>query len=156
MGGLKPPPSPPPPCLHPCAALFLPGVRHAFQVMQQLAIRFCTLQGGHFGSDRTQQKIAERFYWKSMWNDIKEYVRTCSVCQTTNDAKFIKKAAPLHPIHVKPEVWRQVHIYLATDTAPPPPNSFCLAKSSILYPFALCIYIGWYRSTVQIQSAWCQ
>jgi hypothetical protein len=42
-----------------------------------------------------------------MWNDIKEYVQTCPVCQTTNDAKFIKKSAPLHPIPVKPEVWRQ-------------------------------------------------
>ena len=29
-----------------------------------------------------------------MWNDVKEYVRTCSVCQTTNDAKLVKEAAP--------------------------------------------------------------
>lgn len=71
--------------------------------------------GGHFGRDRTQQKIAERFYWKSMWNDIKEYVQTCPVCQTTNDAKFIKKSEPLHPIPVKPEVWRQV---MALPTLP--------------------------------------
>ena len=65
------------------------------------------------------KKIAERYYWKSMWSDIKEYVRTCSVCQTTNDAKFIKKGAPLHPIPVKPEVWRQVRIMQLIQEKPP-------------------------------------
>lgn len=66
--------------------------------------------GGHFGRDRTQLKVAESFFWKSMWKDIEEYVKTCSICQTTNDAKFVKEAVPLHPIPIKPEVWRQVKI----------------------------------------------
>ena len=47
-------------------------------------------------------------HWKLLWNDVKEYVRACEVCQRTNDAKFVKEAAPLHPIPVKPKVWRQV------------------------------------------------
>ncbi len=66
--------------------------------------------GGHLGRDKTYHKIAERFYWKLLWKDVHEYVRTCEVCQRTNDAKFVKEAAPLHPIPVKPEVWRQVRI----------------------------------------------
>lgn len=37
----------------------------------------------------------------------RNYVKTCEVCQLTNDAKFVKESAPLHPIQVKPEVWRQ-------------------------------------------------
>lgn len=64
--------------------------------------------GGHLGRDKTYQKIAERFHWKSLWNDVEQYVKTCSVCQRTNDVKFSKQAAALHPIPVKPEVWRQV------------------------------------------------
>ena len=70
-----------------------------------------TITGGHLGRDKTYHKIAERFYWKSLWRDVTDYIKTCEVCQTTNDAKFVKEAAPLHPIPVKPEVWRQVQHY---------------------------------------------
>ncbi len=52
-----------------------------------------------------------------MWNDVKEYVRTCPVCLTTNEAKFVKEAVPLHSIPIKPEVWRQVCIYFLTNVA---------------------------------------
>ena len=62
------------------------------------------------GRDKTYSKISGRFYWKAMFHDVTEFVRTCVICQTTNDAKFVKQAAPLHPIPVKPEVWRQVYI----------------------------------------------
>ena len=68
--------------------------------------------GGHLGRDKTYHKIAECFYWKLLWNDVKEYVRTCEVCQRTNDAKFVKEAASLHPVPVKPKVWRQVRLIL--------------------------------------------
>ena len=49
-----------------------------------------------------------KFYWKLLWKHITDYVRTCVVCQTTNDAKVVKQAVPLYPIPVKPKVWRQV------------------------------------------------
>ena len=63
---------------------------------------------GHLGRDKTYKKIAERFYWKLLWDDVEECVRTCNICQRNNDAKFSKQGAALHPIPVKPEVWRQV------------------------------------------------
>ena len=72
--------------------------------------------GGHFGRDKTFSKIAERFYWKMMWKDVEEYVRTCPTCQMTNDAKFQKAPAALHPIPVKSKVWHQVsHNSLKTN-----------------------------------------
>jgi hypothetical protein len=40
--------------------------------------------GGHFGRDKTFSKIAERFYWVGMINDVKEYCRTCDKCQRAN------------------------------------------------------------------------
>ena len=49
-----------------------------------------------------------KFYWKLLWKHITDYVRTCAVCQTTNDAKVVKQDVPLYPIPVKPKVWRQV------------------------------------------------
>ena len=32
-----------------------------------------------------------------MYKDIEAYIRTCEVCQKTNDVKFMKATAPLHP-----------------------------------------------------------
>ena len=71
---------------------------------------FCS--GGHLGRDKTQKKVADRFYWKSLWSDVEQYIKTCDVCQRTNDAKFSKQAASLHPISIKPEVWQQVNIII--------------------------------------------
>jgi len=33
--------------------------------------------GCHFGINTTQQKIAERYWWRTMSEDIRHYVRTC-------------------------------------------------------------------------------
>ena len=64
--------------------------------------------GGHFGRDKTLQKICSRFYWRDMTKHIKEFVNTCEQCQKTNP-KMIKKNAVLPPI---PEVWHQIGIDL--------------------------------------------
>ena len=69
---------------------------------------YVSLVGGHLGRDKTYYKIAERFYWKTLWTDVQQHVQQCETCQTTNDAKFEKAAAPLHPIPVKSKVWNQV------------------------------------------------
>ncbi len=37
--------------------------------------------GGHFGKDATYNRISTRFYWKGMYKDIEEYIRTCDSCQ---------------------------------------------------------------------------
>ena len=66
--------------------------------------------GGHFGRDRTIDKICSRFYWKSMVEEIREYVKNCSQCQRMNPA-FVKTNAKLHPISVQPKVWHQVYVH---------------------------------------------
>ena len=40
--------------------------------------------------------------------DVQQYCQQCRTCQETNDAKFQKVTAPLHPIPVKSKVWNQV------------------------------------------------
>ena len=50
---------------------------------------------GHLGRDKTYKKIAVRFYWKSLWKGVFNFVQTCERCWTANDAKFVKEAAPL-------------------------------------------------------------
>ena len=31
---------------------------------------------------------------------VTDFIRTCIICQTTNDEKFVKQAIPIHPIPV--------------------------------------------------------
>ena len=35
----------------------------------------------HRGCESTYQKISERFFWHGMFEDIKEYIKTCNSCQ---------------------------------------------------------------------------
>ena len=65
----------------------------------------CT--GGHLGRDKTYDKIATKFHWKNMYEDVSNYVRRCHLCQTTND-QFTKPNAQLHPIKMDPVFWSKV------------------------------------------------
>ena len=37
--------------------------------------------GCHFGRDKTREKLASRFYWPTMYDDVDNYVKTCEKCQ---------------------------------------------------------------------------
>ncbi|KAN0053401.1 hypothetical protein ACTA71_009851 [Dictyostelium dimigraforme] len=39
--------------------------------------------GGHFGFLKTYNKIFERFYWRGMIHDVKNYISTCKVCNAS-------------------------------------------------------------------------
>ena len=67
--------------------------------------------GGHFGRDKTMQKITENYYWKGMKKDIMNYVKKCKKCFAVNP-KFSKEAPPLNPIPVPERVWALVRIDL--------------------------------------------
>ena len=41
-------------------------------------------------------------------DDIRSFVRICDTCQRSNDARFVKTDASLHPIPIKSRVWDQV------------------------------------------------
>ena len=51
-----------------------------------------------------------------MAGDIRNYVRSCDVCQCTNDVKCMKTDACLHPIPVQPKVWSQVCVIIFPGT----------------------------------------
>ncbi|KAL5518218.1 hypothetical protein EMCRGX_G003909 [Ephydatia muelleri] len=66
-----------------------------FQVVteknKQNVLEGCELGGGHFGRDKTLSKIAERFYWRGMVDDVKEFRKTCDKCQRANRLSQVKK-----------------------------------------------------------------
>ena len=67
--------------------------------------------GGHLGRDKTYDKVATKFFWRNMYEEITSYVQRCHVCQTVND-KFCKPSAQLHPIEVDPGFWMKVLLYI--------------------------------------------
>ena len=69
-------------------------------------------KGGHFGRDKTYEKIASRFYWPQLYNDVKKHIASCISCQHVNEVKFNKVTAPLHPVPIHPKVWHRVSWYV--------------------------------------------
>ena len=37
--------------------------------------------GCHFGRDKTRDKVASRYFWHGLYDDIDEYIKTCDKCQ---------------------------------------------------------------------------
>ena len=60
----------------------------------------------HFAEEATYEKIRERYYWKKMREDIKEYVKTCYQCQMRGKTVGQNE---LHPIKIK-EPFHQIGI----------------------------------------------
>ena len=56
----------------------------------------CIAGGGHQGFERTYSSLRNKYYWPSMYEDIRQYVRICEVCQQSKRA-FNAKPPPLQP-----------------------------------------------------------
>ncbi|KAL8610943.1 hypothetical protein ACOMHN_042560 [Nucella lapillus] len=65
--------------------------------------------GGHFGRDKTMLKITERFHWKGMKKDVRDYIKNCKKCFAVN-VKMASEAPPLNSISVPKKVWSLVGI----------------------------------------------
>jgi len=58
--------------------------------------------GAHFGQSATIKKISDRFWWPTVTNDIREFIRACESCQgakTNMNANNRPVAATLNPIY---------------------------------------------------------
>src|ERR1700722_9670766 len=54
--------------------------------------------GGHFGTDIMFNKIRDIYYWPQMYEDIRQYVKTCDSFQRRGK-KHTKE--PLHPLSIE-------------------------------------------------------
>ncbi|GET60683.1 DDE-type integrase/transposase/recombinase [Rhizophagus irregularis DAOM 181602=DAOM 197198] len=52
---------------------------------------------GHFSIDETYRRIKIRYYWPQMFNDIRDYVKSCDECQKRGKNR---RNEPLHPIKI--------------------------------------------------------
>lgn len=63
----------------------------------------------HRGRESTYQKLAERFYWHNMIDDVKEYIKSCQNCQ--QQGKMFKKISPeLQSIPIPSKVMNQIGV----------------------------------------------
>jgi hypothetical protein len=53
--------------------------------------------GAHLGIDKTFEKIRDQYYWPQMFENIKDYIRSCDQCQKRGR---YRTPGPLHPIPV--------------------------------------------------------
>ena len=71
----------------------------------------------HRGRDSTQQKIAARFYWHNIKDDVKEYIKKCDQCQKHGNLK--KVSTKLHSIPVINDVMQQIGVTIAQEISNP-------------------------------------
>ena len=56
-----------------------------------------TIFGGHFGIEKTLEKLKRYWFWPGMTKNVEEYVKTCSICQL-NKHSTQRATGLLHPI----------------------------------------------------------
>ena len=64
------------------------------QIMQEF---HASKIGGHEGVTKSVSRICKQFYWPKMQQDIRDFVRECTICQRTK----VEQALPaglLHPL----------------------------------------------------------
>ena len=54
-------------------------------------------EGGHLGEDRTLEIIRQKFYWASMFRDVKQWCNSCRVCQQRKHPKERARAPLQYP-----------------------------------------------------------
>lgn len=63
----------------------------------------------HHGRDATQRLVKKRYYWPSISNDIRNYIKKCDACQKINPAT-LKVIPDLQSVPVPKQVFKQIGV----------------------------------------------
>ena len=69
-----------------------------FQVILLLQVLHDSPTAGHAGVNKIFQVVQQRYYWPQMFEDIRNYVKTCDDCQRRGG---LQKNNIIHPIPEK-------------------------------------------------------
>src|SRR5215472_14552083 len=70
------------------------------------AIRQLHDECGHRGIRPTFEQVARRYQWRGMWEDVKEFCKTCDECQRRSRLRYEE---PLHPTFTT-TVWEKIGV----------------------------------------------
>jgi hypothetical protein len=76
--------------------------------------------GGHFGFDKTYAQVKSRLYWGTSAKDVREYVKTCPVCQLRNVSPRV--TGMMENITVPTRRWEQCAMDIVGPVDPPTRN----------------------------------
>src|SRR6266576_5150765 len=62
---------------------------------------------GHFGQYKTLERLRQNFFWSKMNDEVRDYVRSCDVCQR-DKASRRRKYGLLQPLEVPHHPWRSI------------------------------------------------
>ena len=118
-------------------------------------------EAGHFATERTLAAVRARFYWGSMFNDVRNWCQSCSLCQGRENPGA-KPRAPLQFTPIPSRVWQMValdflgplvetkhgnkHVLVVTDKlskyaiALPLPDQTAETTANALFYKVFCIY----------------
>ena len=73
---------------------------------------------GHYSHRKTEQKIADQFFWPGMGTDIRVHCRSCDKCQRFSQKGRVRPA-PLQPMPIVTEPFARIAIDLVGPLSPP-------------------------------------
>lgn len=72
---------------------------------------------GHFGSEKTYEKLRRRFTWPGMKKDTEDYCKGCLLCRMSTPAKH-KPYGLIQPLPAPSRSWEEVTMDFITDLPP--------------------------------------
>ena len=104
--------------------IYIPEDNHLKTIL--LAEAHDTIFGGHFGIEKTLEKVKRYWYWPGLHRDVEEYVKTCTICQKTKHSTQ-RPAGLLQPIRAQ-FPWEIITMDFVSGLAPGgiTDNTMCL------------------------------
>ena len=97
---------------------------------------------GHLGKNKTAKRILNRFYWPTLFRDVRDYCRSCPNCQKASGRKGAR--APLIPLPIMSVPFQRI----AMDIVGPLPKS----RKGNRYILVVCDYATRYPEAIPLRS----
>ena len=88
------------------------------ELKEQIMQEFCASKiGGHEGLTKSVSRICKQFCWPKMQQDIRDFVRQCTICQQAK----VEQALPaglLQPLPIPQRIWEDIAMDFITNLPP--------------------------------------